>query len=174
MAAASFAASTACRRDRPVTRQGRAAGHHPGTGDLLGHRLRLARVRGEAECAAAVHDRDRRLDIHFIHVRSRTRRAPLIITHGWPGSVIELLEIIGPLTDPTAHGGRAEDAFDLVLPSCPATASRPSRPRSAGIRPHRPGVGGTDAPPRLRPLRRPGRRLGAGVTDAVAFQAPAG
>jgi pimeloyl-ACP methyl ester carboxylesterase len=60
------------------------------------------------------------LDIHFIHVRSRHQNAlPLIITHGWPGSVIEMLGVVGPLTDPTAHGGRAEDAFDLVLPSLP-------------------------------------------------------
>ena len=60
------------------------------------------------------------LEIHFIHVKSQHENAlPLIITHGWPGSVIELLEVVGPLTDPTAHGGRAEDAFDLVLPSLP-------------------------------------------------------
>jgi pimeloyl-ACP methyl ester carboxylesterase len=60
------------------------------------------------------------LDIHFIHVRSRHPNAmPIIITHGWPGSVIEQLKIIGPLTDPTAHGGRAEDAFDVVIPSLP-------------------------------------------------------
>ena len=60
------------------------------------------------------------VDIHFIHVRSKHENAlPLIITHGWPGSVMELLEVVGPLTDPTAHGGRAEDAFDLVLPSLP-------------------------------------------------------
>ena len=60
------------------------------------------------------------LDIHFIHVRSRHESAlPLIITHGWPGSVIEMLGAVGPLTDPTAHGGSAEDAFDLVLPSLP-------------------------------------------------------
>ena len=60
------------------------------------------------------------VDIHFIHVRSRHENAlPLIMTHGWPGSVIELLETIGPLTDPTAHGGSAEDAFHLVLPSLP-------------------------------------------------------
>jgi pimeloyl-ACP methyl ester carboxylesterase len=60
------------------------------------------------------------LDIHFIHARSRHEHAmPLLITHGWPGSVIELLEVIGPLTDPTLHGGRAEDAFDVVLPSLP-------------------------------------------------------
>ena len=60
------------------------------------------------------------VDIHFIHVRSRHENAlPLIMTHGWPGSVIELLETIGPLTDPTAHGGAPEDAFHLVLPSLP-------------------------------------------------------
>ena len=60
------------------------------------------------------------VDIHFIHVRSRHENAlPLIMTHGWPGSVIELLETIGPLTDPTAHGGTPEDAFHLVLPSLP-------------------------------------------------------
>ena len=60
------------------------------------------------------------VDIHFIHVRSPHANAmPLIMTHGWPGSVVELLEIVGPLTDPTVDGGSAEDAFDLVLPSLP-------------------------------------------------------
>ena len=60
------------------------------------------------------------LDIHFIHVRSPHENAlPLIITHGWPGSVIEMLNVIGPLTDPTSTGASAEDAFDLVLPSLP-------------------------------------------------------
>jgi Epoxide hydrolase N terminus len=60
------------------------------------------------------------VDIHFIHVRSPHADAlPLIMTHGWPGSVIEMLEVVGPLTDPAAHGGRAGDAFDLVLPSLP-------------------------------------------------------
>ncbi len=60
------------------------------------------------------------LDIHFIHVRSEHEDAlPLIITHGWPGSVIEMLNVIGPLTDPTAYGGEAEDAFDVVIPSMP-------------------------------------------------------
>ncbi len=60
------------------------------------------------------------IDIHFIHVRSRHANAlPIIITHGWPGSIIEQLKVIGPLTDPTAHGGRAEDAFDVVIPSIP-------------------------------------------------------
>ena len=60
------------------------------------------------------------LDIHFIHVRSPHENAlPLIITHGWPGSVIEMLNVVGPLTDPTAHGGDAEDAFEVVVPSIP-------------------------------------------------------
>lgn len=60
------------------------------------------------------------LDIHFIHVRSRHENAlPLILTHGWPGSVLEFLKVVGPLTDPMAHGGKAEDAFHLVIPSIP-------------------------------------------------------
>ena len=66
------------------------------------------------------------MDIHFIHVRSRHPNAmPLIMTHGWPGSVFELLKTVGPLTDPTAHGGRAEDAFHLVMPWI--GADRPGR-----------------------------------------------
>src|SRR5215203_3258967 len=60
------------------------------------------------------------LDVHFIHVRSKHPNAlPIIITHGWPGSVVEQLKVIEPLTDPTSHGGRAEDAFDVVIPSMP-------------------------------------------------------
>jgi pimeloyl-ACP methyl ester carboxylesterase len=60
------------------------------------------------------------VDIHFIHVRSKYKNAlPVIITHGWPGSIIEQLKVIGPLTDPTAYGGKAEDAFDVVIPSLP-------------------------------------------------------
>lgn len=60
------------------------------------------------------------VDIHFIHVRSKHKNAlPIIITHGWPGSIIEQMKVIGPLTDPTAHGGKAEDAFDVVIPSLP-------------------------------------------------------
>ena len=71
------------------------------------------------------------LDIHFIHVRSKHENAlPLIVTHGWPGSVIEQLKIIGPLSDPTAHGGSASDAFDLVIPSLPGYgfSGKPSAP----------------------------------------------
>jgi len=72
------------------------------------------------------------LDIHFIHVRSRHPNAlPLIMTHGWPGSIIELLKVVGPLTDPTAYGGRAEDAFDLVLPSMPGYGFS-SKPQATG------------------------------------------
>src|SRR5258706_3713543 len=60
------------------------------------------------------------VDIHFIHVRSKHKNAlPMIVTHGWPGSIVEQLKIIGPLTDPTAHGGKAGDAFDVVIPSLP-------------------------------------------------------
>src|SRR5262249_47758117 len=60
------------------------------------------------------------VDIHFIHVRSKHENAlPMIVTHGWPGSIIEQLKIIGPLADPTAYGGKAEDAFDVVIPSMP-------------------------------------------------------
>jgi hypothetical protein len=65
------------------------------------------------------------LDIHFIHVQSPHKNAlPLIITHGWPGSIIEMLNVVGPLTEPEAHGGSAEDAFDLVIPSMPGYGSR--------------------------------------------------
>jgi pimeloyl-ACP methyl ester carboxylesterase len=77
------------------------------------------------------------LDIHFIHVRSKHENAlPLIMTHGWPGSIIELLNVVEPLTDPTAHGGRAQDAFHLVLPSMPAYGFS-ERPRETGWDPAR-------------------------------------
>jgi pimeloyl-ACP methyl ester carboxylesterase len=80
------------------------------------------------------------LGIHFIHVRSRHANAlPLIITHGWPGSVLELVKVIGPLTDPTAYGGRAEDAFHLVLPSMPGYGFS-ERPTAAGWGPDRIGL----------------------------------
>ena len=82
------------------------------------------------------------VDVHFIHVRSRHENAlPLIMTHGWPGSVIELLEVIGPLTDPTGHGGSAEDAFDLVLPSLPGYgfSAEPAEVGWAPAAPRKPG-----------------------------------
>ena len=72
------------------------------------------------------------LDIHFIHVRSRHPNAlPLIMTHGWPGSILELIKVIGPLTDPTAHGGSADDAFDMVVPSMPGYGFS-AQPETAG------------------------------------------
>ena len=77
------------------------------------------------------------VEIHFIHVRSRHKNAlPVIVTHGWPGSVIEQLKIIGPLTDPTAHGGSAEDAFDVVIPSIPGYGFS-GRPTGTGWDPER-------------------------------------
>ena len=77
------------------------------------------------------------LDIHFIHVRSKHEHAlPMIVTHGWPGSVIEQLKIIGPLTDPEAHGGHASDAFDLVIPSLPGYGFS-GKPSAAGWGPER-------------------------------------
>ena len=72
------------------------------------------------------------LDIHFIHVRSKHQHAlPIIITHGWPGSIIEQLKLIEPLTDPTAHGGTAADAFDVVIPSMPGYGFS-GKPTSSG------------------------------------------
>jgi hypothetical protein len=73
------------------------------------------------------------LDVHFIHVRSPQQDAlPLIVSHGWPGSVIEQLKIIEPLTNPTKHGGSAPDAFDVVIPSLPGYGFRASPPPPAG------------------------------------------
>ena len=74
------------------------------------------------------------VDIHFIHVRSKHENAlPIIVSHGWPGSFIEQLKIIGPLTDPTAFGGHASDAFDVVIPSMPGYGFSGSRLPPAGI-----------------------------------------
>jgi hypothetical protein len=82
------------------------------------------------------------LEIHFIHVRSRHEDAlPLIVTHGWPGSVIEQLKIIDPLTNPTAHGASAADAFEVVVPSLPGHGFSAKRPSRGGIRPASPGPG---------------------------------
>jgi pimeloyl-ACP methyl ester carboxylesterase len=116
------------------------------------------------------------VDIHFIHVKSPHENAlPLIMTHGWPGSVIELLEVVGPLTDPTAHGGRAADAFDLVLPSLPGygfsgeptdvgwNAGRVARAWAELM--HRLGYTGYVAQ---------GGDVGSAVTDAMGRQAPEG
>ena len=76
------------------------------------------------------------LDIHFIHVRSQHQDAlPLIMTHGWPGSFLEFMKVIGPLSDPESHGARAEDAFDLVVPSMPGFGFS-ARPQATGWNPN--------------------------------------
>jgi pimeloyl-ACP methyl ester carboxylesterase len=116
------------------------------------------------------------VDIHFIHVRSPHADAlPLIITHGWPGSVIELLEVVSPLTDPTAHGGSAEDAFDLVLPSLPGYGCS-GDPAEDGWDPGRIARAWAELMHRLGYTRyvAQGGDQGAGVTDAMGRQAPAG
>jgi len=116
------------------------------------------------------------VDIHFIHVRSRHQNAlPLIITHGWPGSVIELLGVIGPLTDPTAHGGSAGDAFDLVLPSIPGYGFS-GQPAEVGWDPGRIAHAWAELMRRLDYDRyvAQGGDQGASVTDAMARQAPNG
>ena len=109
------------------------------------------------------------LNIHFIHVKSRHENAlPLIMTHGWPGSVIELLETIGPLTDPTAHGGRAEDAFHLVLPSIPGYGFS-DEPNELGWGPIRIGHAWHELMHRLGYSRyvAQGGDVGSQVTDAM-------
>jgi pimeloyl-ACP methyl ester carboxylesterase len=116
------------------------------------------------------------VDIHFIHIRSPHADAlPLIITHGWPGSVIELLEVVGPLTDPTAHGGSAEDAFDLVLPSLPGYGFS-GDPAEEGWDPGRVARAWAELMHRLGYTRyvAQGGDQGAAVTDAMGRQAPAG
>lgn len=116
------------------------------------------------------------LDIQFVHIRSRHPNAlPLIITHGWPGSIFELLKIIGPLTDPTAYGGRAEDAFDLVLPSMPGYGFS-GKPQGTGWGPDRIARAWAELMGRLGYKRyvAQGGDWGSVVADAMARQAPPG
>jgi pimeloyl-ACP methyl ester carboxylesterase len=116
------------------------------------------------------------LNIHFIHVRSPHEDAlPLIMTHGWPGSVIELLETVGPLTDPTAHGGNAEDAFHLVLPSIPGYGLS-GEPAEVGWDSGRIAQAWSELMRRIGYTRyvAQGGDVGAAVTDAMARQAPDG
>jgi pimeloyl-ACP methyl ester carboxylesterase len=116
------------------------------------------------------------VDVHFIHARSRHDNAlPLIMTHGWPGSVIELLETIGPLTDPTAHGGKAEDAFHLVLPSLPGYGFS-SEPTELGWNAGRVAQAWAELMRRLGYDRyvAQGGDVGALVTDIMGRQAPEG
>jgi pimeloyl-ACP methyl ester carboxylesterase len=116
------------------------------------------------------------VDIHFLHVTSPHEEAlPLIMTHGWPGSVIELLETIGPLTDPTAHGGGAEDAFHLVLPSLPGYGFS-GEPTELGWDLGRTAQAWAELMGRLGYPRyvAQGGDLGAIVTDVMGRQAPQG
>lgn len=116
------------------------------------------------------------LDIHFIHVKSPHPGAmPLIITHGWPGSIFEQIKLIGPLTDPTSHGGRAEDAFDVVIPSLPGFGFS-ERPTEAGWNLDRIGAAWAVLMSRLGYNRyvAQGGDWGAGVVAAMGRQAPAG
>ncbi len=164
--------STTCAPGSPDPLAGRAArrrvvarraGRLPArAGRLLGRRLRLAR-RAKArinELPQFTTEIDGQ-QIHFLHVRSPEPGAlPLVLSHGWPGSIVEFLDVIGPLTDPRAHGGDPADAFHVVIPSIPgfgfsgqvAEAGWDSRRIAARVR-------RADAPARLRALRRAGRRL---------------
>jgi len=114
------------------------------------------------------------LDIHFIHVRSKHAGAlPVIITHGWPGSVIEQLKVIGPLTDPLAHGGTAEDAFDVVIPSLPGHGFS-GKPTVTGWDPQRIARAWTVLMKRLGYTRfvAQGGDWGDAVSEQMAVQAP--
>ena len=114
------------------------------------------------------------LDIHFIHVRSKHEDAlPLIITHGWPGSIVEMLNVVGPLSDPTAHGGNASDAFHLVIPSMPGYGFS-GKPTDTGWGPERIGRAWTELMKRLGYTHfvAQGGDWGALVTDLMGAQAP--
>jgi len=116
------------------------------------------------------------LGIHFLHVRSPHEKArPIILTHGWPGSVVEFLNVIDPLTNPTKHGGRPQDAFHVVssLASRLWLFRQTGRER-LGLAANRASMVGADAAPGLHRLPRAGRRLGAGVTTWMAKQHVAG
>src|ERR1700720_2253106 len=116
------------------------------------------------------------VDIHFIHVRSRNKNAlPLIVTHGWPGSVIEQLKIIAPLSDPAAHGGNADDAFDIVIPSLPGYGFS-GKPTGTGWDPERIARAWAELMQRLGYTRyvAQGGDWGTPITSAMARQAAAG
>lgn len=116
------------------------------------------------------------VDIHFIHVRSKEPNAlPMIISHGWPGSVFELINIIEPLTNPVAHGGKAEDAFDVVIPSLPGFGLS-GKPTVAGWDPDRIAQAWAVLMKRLGYTKyvAQGGDWGAGIVNAMARQAPAG
>jgi pimeloyl-ACP methyl ester carboxylesterase len=114
------------------------------------------------------------LDIHFIHVKSRHENAlPVILIHGWPGSVVEMLNVVGPLTDPTAHGGSAEDAFDVVIPSIPGYGFS-GKPTTGGWGPDRVASASIELMKRLGYTRfvAQGGDWGALIVDLMGVQAP--
>jgi pimeloyl-ACP methyl ester carboxylesterase len=114
------------------------------------------------------------LDIHCIHVKSRHENAlPMILVHGWPGSVVELLSVVGPLTDPTAHGGSAEDAFDVVIPSIPGYGLS-GKPTTSGWGPERVASASVELMKRLGYSRfvAQGGDWGAVIVDLMGVQAP--
>ena len=116
------------------------------------------------------------LDIHFIHVKSRHENAlPVILIHGWPGSVVEMLNVVGPLTDPTAYGGSAEDAFDVVIPSIPGYGLS-GKPTTSGWGPERVASASVELMKRLGYTRfvAQGGDWGAVIVDLMGVQAPAG
>ena len=116
------------------------------------------------------------IEIHFIHVKSQHENAlPVIMTHGWPGSIVEFLEAVGPLTDPTAHGGNSEDAFDLVLPSIPGYGFS-GEPSELGWGPGRVAQAWAELMRRLGYSHyvAQGGDVGASITDAMGRQAPKG
>ena len=114
------------------------------------------------------------LDIHFIHVRSRHENAlPVILIHGWPGSVVEMLSVIGPLADPAAHGGNAEDAFDVVIPSIPGYGFS-GKPTKSGWGPERVASASVELMRRLGYTRfvAQGGDWGAIIVDLMGVLAP--
>jgi pimeloyl-ACP methyl ester carboxylesterase len=114
------------------------------------------------------------LDIHFLHVKSRHENAlPVILIHGWPGSVVEMLNVVGPLTDPTAHGGSAEDAFDVVIPSIPGYGFS-GKPTTSGWGPERVASASVELMKRLGYTRfvAQGGDWGAVIVDLMGVQAP--
>ena len=142
----------------------------------MGDRIRLAQCEARLNVLPQFITEIDGLDIHFIHVRSRHEDAlPLVVNHGWPGSIIEQLKIIDPLTDPTAHGGGAADAFHVVIPSMPGYGFS-GKPTSTGWGPERMGRAWAELMKRLGYTRyvAQGGDWGAFVVDQMGLQAPRG
>jgi pimeloyl-ACP methyl ester carboxylesterase len=159
---------------RPVT--GRSVGEAPAARRVLGDRVRLAQVEAALNALPQFITAIDGLDIQFAHIGSPHDDAmPLLMTHGWPGSMIELLKVIEPLTDPTAHGGRAEDAFHLVLPTMPGYGFS-GKPTSIGWSPARMATAFHELMVRLGYPRyvSQGGDWGAIISELLAVQAPEG